>query len=259
MTSLDFAVRKNQNQKISMVTCYDATFAKLVNQSNIDCILIGDSLAMVMHGEKTTLPASIELMELHTKAVRNGAPDKFIVSDMPFLSTRKGKKYATDCAQKLLCSGANAVKIEGVFGQENIISHLVQSGIPVMSHLGLTPQFFNALGGHKRQGKTEDSAKKIIEEAKIAQDIGCFSVVLECIPKDLAKKITESVNIPTIGIGAGLDCDGQVLVLQDMLGLTDFKPKFVHHFLNGKDLVLEALNKYGAEVANKSFPYTENI
>ncbi|MCR5613287.1 3-methyl-2-oxobutanoate hydroxymethyltransferase [Treponema sp.] len=257
MTLLDFPKRKNSNQKISMVTCYDASFARLVNESAVDCILIGDSCAMVMHGEHTTLPATIEMMALHTKAVRNGT-DKFIVSDMPFLSTRKGLEYATDCAGKLLVAGANAVKIEGVDGQEDVIEHLVKSGIPVMSHLGLTPQFYNAFGGHKKQGKTEDSVEKIKREAKAAQELGCFSIVLECIPAELAREITNSVSIATIGIGAGLDCDGQVLVLQDLLGMSDFTPKFVHHFMDGKKLITDALNEYAKEVSGGIFPHKEN-
>ena len=167
MTTLDFAAYKKDGRKISMVTCYDATFAKIIDKTDIDTILIGDSASMVMHGESTTIPTKMEWMEEHTRSVRNGT-SKFIVADMPFLTTRKGQDYATDCAGRLLVAGANSVKIEGVFGQEKILEHLTLSGIPVMAHLGLTPQFYQAFGGHKMQGKTEEAAEKIIEEAKLA-------------------------------------------------------------------------------------------
>lgn len=239
-----------------MVTCYDTTFARLVEQTAVDCILIGDSLSMVMHGESTTIPAKMEWMEEHTRSVRNGTK-KYIVSDMPFLTTRKGIEFATDCAGKLLVAGANCVKIEGIFGQEEIIQHLVLSGIPVMSHLGLTPQFFQAFGGHKMQGKTEEAANKIIEEAKLAEKFGCVAIVLECIPSELAKKITESVKIPAIGIGAGAETDGQVLVLQDLLGMSGFRPRFVRQYLNGAELITNALNAYAKDVAEKTFPGPE--
>lgn len=256
MTSLDFFKYKTEKHKISMVTCYDTTFARLVEKTNIDCILIGDSLSMVMHGESTTIPAKMEWLEEHTRSVRNGT-QKYIVSDMPFLSTRKGIEFATDCAGKLLVAGANCVKIEGIFGQEEIIRHLVLSGIPVMSHLGLTPQFFQAFGGHKMQGKTEEAAAKIMEEAKLAEKLGCVAIVLECIPCELAKKITESVKIPTIGIGAGAETDGQVLVLQDMLGMSGFHPRFVRQYLNGAELITNALNSYAKDVAEQNFPGPE--
>lgn len=256
MNSLDFFKYKQEKRKISMVTCYDTTFARLVEQTAVDCILIGDSLSMVMHGESTTIPAKMEWMEEHTRSVRNGTK-KYIVSDMPFLTTRKGIEFATDCAGKLLVAGANCVKIEGIFGQEEIIQHLVLSGIPVMSHLGLTPQFFQAFGGHKMQGKTEEAANKIIEEAKLAEKFGCVAIVLECIPSELAKKITESVKIPTIGIGAGAETDGQVLVLQDLLGMSGFRPRFVRQYLNGAELITNALNAYAKDVAEKTFPSPE--
>ena len=258
MTTLDFADYKKDGRKISMVTCYDATFAKIIDKTDIDTILIGDSASMVMHGESTTIPTKMEWMEEHTRSVRNGT-SKFIVADMPFLTTRKGQDYATECAGRLLVAGANSVKIEGVFGQEKILEHLALSGIPVMAHLGLTPQFYQAFGGHKMQGKTEEAAEKIIEEAKLAEKVGCFSLVLECIPKDLAKKITESVGIPTIGIGAGRDCDGQVLVLQDMLGMSGFKPRFVKQYMDGLSLITGALNEYAREVSAAAFPFDENI
>ncbi len=257
MTTLDFSAYKRDGKKISMLTCYDSTFAKIIDQTDIDTILIGDSCSMVMHGENTTIPATIEWMAEHTRSVRNGT-SKFIVADMPFLTTRKGIEYATDCAGKLLQAGANAVKIEGVFGQEEILRHLVMSGIPVMAHLGLTPQFYQAFGGHKMQGKTEEAAAKIMEEAKLAEEVGCFSMVLECIPHALATKITQNSGIATIGIGAGVNCDGQVLVLQDMLGMSGFKPKFVKQYLQGLDLIKNAMNQYAHEVSESVFPGESN-
>ena len=258
MTTIDFSARKRDGRKISMVTCYDSTFAKIIDKTNIDTILIGDSCAMVMHGEETTIPARIEWLAEHTRSVRNGT-GKFIIADMPFLTTRRGAEYATECAGRLLQSGANAVKIEGVRGQEDVIRHLVMSGIPVMAHLGLTPQFYQAFGGHKMQGKTDEAAAKIVEEAKKAESLGCFSLTLECIPSAVARKITGEVGIATIGIGAGADCDGQVLVLQDLLGLSGFKPKFVKQYLDGLSLVSDALNSYDAGVKGGAFPSAENV
>ncbi len=258
MNTTDFHKAKEDGKKLSMVTCYDASFARLIDQTDIDLILIGDSASMVMHGESTTIPATMEWMVEHTRSVRNGT-SKYIVADMPFLTTRKGLEYATDCAGRLLVAGANCVKIEGVFGQEDIIHHLTMSGIPVMSHLGLTPQFYQAFGGHKMQGKTDEAAKKIIEEAIKAQELGCSSIVLECIPAALAKEITLAVNIPTIGIGAGVDCDGQVLVLHDMLGLSGFKMRFVRQYLNGAELVKNALNQYANDVHTGDFPKGDEI
>ncbi|MCR5399987.1 MAG: 3-methyl-2-oxobutanoate hydroxymethyltransferase [Treponema sp.] len=258
MNTTDFHKAKEDGKKLSMVTCYDASFARLIDQTDIDLILIGDSASMVMHGESTTIPATMEWMVEHTRSVRNGT-SKYIVADMPFLTTRKGLEYATDCAGRLLVAGANCVKIEGVFGQEDIIHHLTMSGIPVMSHLGLTPQFYQAFGGHKMQGKTDEAAKKIIEEAIKAQELGCSSIVLECIPAALAKEITQAVNIPTIGIGAGVDCDGQVLVLHDMLGLSGFKMRFVRQYLNGAELVKNALNQYANDVHTGDFPKGDEI
>lgn len=258
MTTLDFLKAKQENRKISMITCYDATFAKLIDETDIDCILIGDSCSMVMHGETTTIPAKMEWMVEHTRSVRNGT-SKYIVADMPFLSTRKGIPFATECAGQLLVAGANCVKIEGVFGQEDVLHHLVMSGIPVMAHLGLTPQFFQAFGGHKMQGKTEAAAEKIIEEAKKAEELGCFCVLLECIPASLAEKISKAVSVPVIGIGAGVNVDGQVLVLHDMLGMSGFKPRFVRQYLNGAELIKGALNQYAQDVHDASFPGPEEI
>lgn len=256
MTTPDFSARKREGRKISMVTCYDSTFAKIIDRTDIDTILIGDSCAMVMHGEPTTIPATMEWMEEHTRSVRNGTA-KFILADMPFLSTRLGTERATECAGRLLRAGANAVKIEGVFGQEETIRHIVRSGIPVMAHLGLTPQFYQAFGGHKMQGKTDEAARKIKEEAILAEELGCFAVLVECVPQAVAADITASLSVATIGIGAGPACDGQVLVLHDMLGLSGFRPRFVKQYMDGQRLVEDALNGYASEVAEGSFPGAE--
>ena len=258
MTTLDFLKFKQENKKISMITCYDATFARIVDQTDIDCILIGDSCSMVMHGESTTIPAKMEWMVEHTRSVRNGT-SKYIVADMPFLTTRKGIEYATDCAGQLLVAGANCVKIEGVFGQEEILRHLVMSGIPVMAHLGLTPQSVNAFGGFKVQGKSLEAARQIIEDAKKIEAAGASMVVLEGIPAKLAAIITKELSIPTIGIGAGAECDGQVLVYQDMLGMfSDMRPKFVKVFADTGNVMKTAFTKYIEEVKNGVFPAPEH-
>lgn len=259
MTVLDFSKRKQNNQKISMVTCYDATFAHLIGKTAIDCILIGDSCAMIVYGEKTTIPMKTPALARHTAAVRNGAPEKFIVADMPFLSFREGKKHAVQAAGILIRAGADAVKLEGCDGNEKIITHLVESGIPVMGHLGLTPQFYHSLGGYKIQGRNAAAAEKIKSQAARLQEAGCFSLVLECVPEQLAAEIAQALSIPVIGIGAGRHVDGQVLVLHDLLGLTEFKPTFVHHYLDGAALVTDALNQYTQDVSAGVFPHETEV
>ena len=255
---LDFQKKKNAGEKITMVTCYDFTFAKILASSQIDSILVGDSLAQVMHGFKTTLNASTNLMALHTAAVARAATNKLIVADMPFLSTRKGLKNSMDQIEKLMQAGAHAIKIEGAEGHLELIRHIVDSGVPVMGHLGLTPQSIHQLGGPKIQGKEADGAAKILDEAKALEQAGCFSVVLECIPAKLAALISEELMIPTIGIGAGAGTDGQILVLQDMLGMNpEFNPKFLKKFADGFDMVTTAINSYVTEVKDESFPTRE--
>jgi 3-methyl-2-oxobutanoate hydroxymethyltransferase len=245
---------KNE-RKISMITCYDSWSARIVDASNIDMILVGDSLAMVMHGYESTLPADMNMMTLHTRAVRKGAANTFIVSDMPFLSYRKGLAQAVEAAGELMRNGANAIKLEGLNGNQKIIEHLVQSGIPVMGHLGLTPQSVNQFGGNKVQGKKEEQADKIAEDALKLEQLGCFSIVLECVPASLAEKITSRLKIPTIGIGAGNKTDGQVLVMQDMLGMNDeFKPRFLRCYLQGENLFKDAFNRYADDVKSGKFP-----
>jgi 3-methyl-2-oxobutanoate hydroxymethyltransferase len=241
-----------------MVTCYDYTFARLLSKSAIDGILVGDSAAMVMHGHPSTLSASVELMRLHTEAVVRGADGKFVVADMPFLSFRKGLAAGLDAAQVLMTAGANAVKLEGVDGHEDVIQRLVGSGIPVMGHLGLQPQSVHAYGGFRVQGRSDDSAREMARQSLALEELGAFAIVLECVPADLARQITEPLRIPTVGIGAGAGCDGQILVLQDLLGLnTEFRPKFVRPFLDGARCVLEAVAQFDEAVKAGTFPAIE--
>jgi 3-methyl-2-oxobutanoate hydroxymethyltransferase len=254
----DFLRAKTERRKLSMVTCYDYTFARLLSKSAIDGILVGDSAAMVMHGHASTLSASVEVMRLHTEAVVRGAAGKFVVADMPFLSFRKGLAAGLDAAHVLMTAGANAVKLEGVDGHEDVIQRLVQSGIPVMGHLGMQPQSVHAYGGFRVQGRDDDSARETARQAMALEELGAFAIVLECVPADLARQITEPLRIPTIGIGAGAGCDGQILVLQDLLGMnTDFRPKFARPFLDGARCVLDAVAQFDEAVKAGTFPATE--
>ncbi len=258
MNVLDFKNKKTDGEKISVVTCYDFSSAQIVNATRIDAILVGDSIAMTMYGESSTLPATIEVMARHTAAVVKGAPDKFIIGDLPFLSYRSSLSENMRSVAALMQAGAHAVKLEGVLGNEDLIRHIVESGVPVMGHLGLTPQSVNQLGGYRVQGRVKDQAKLILSGAKTLENCGCFSVVLECVPSALGREITESLTIPTIGIGAGLDTDGQVLVWQDLLGLNkNFKPKFVRQYLNAGLQIEAALNQYADDVRGKYFPRPE--
>lgn len=200
----DFKIKKTKNQKISMITCYDFSFAKILNATNIDAILVGDSAAMVMQGESSTLNISTSLLAQHVKSVVRGAPQKIVIADMPFLSYRKGLRVAMDSVEKLMKAGAHAVKLEGASGHLEIVKHIVESGVPVMGHLGLTPQSIHTLGGFKVQGRLPEEFKKIVDDATKLEQAGCFSVVLECVPQKLASQITKNLKIPTIGIGEAL-------------------------------------------------------
>ncbi len=254
-TIRDFAVAKANRHKIVVVTSYDAWSARLLAGTSVDCLLVGDSAMMVMHGERDTLGATVELMALHTRAVARGAPEKLIVADFPFLAARQGVTHALDCAAQLMRAGAHAVKIEGVRGHADVIRHLVESGVPVMGHLGLQPQSVHALGGYVVQGRDKIDAARMREDAEALEAAGAFAVVLECIPEKLAGEITAARTIPTIGIGAGADCDGQVLVLHDLLGLNpDFKPRFVRTFGDGAALVRGSVTRYANAVRRQKFP-----
>ena len=258
MNVLDWAKRKKEGKPITMVTCYDSWSAKILNQTNVDALLIGDSVAMVMYGYNDTLPADVPMMARHVEAVKRGAPQKFLVADLPFLSFRKGLTVAMDAVEALMKAGAHAVKLEGVYGHEEIISHIVGSGVPVMGHLGLTPQSIHQLGGFKVQGKKANNRDLILDQAKRLESLGAFSIVLECLDEETAKLVTENINIPTIGIGAGSVTDGQVLVLQDLLGAnTDFNPKFVRRYMGMNQMIADAVNEYCEDVQKRDFPSRE--
>ncbi len=255
---LTFQKKKQCQQPISMVTCYDAWSAKILNQTEIDCLLVGDSLAVVMHGFDSTVHATLDMMALHTAAVARGAPDKFIIADMPFLSCSRGPEAAIDAVQVLMQAGANAVKIEGADHQLPIIERIVEAGVPVMGHLGLTPQSIHNLGGHRVQGKDEASTRKIMKDAKALEAAGCFSVVLECVPNKLGDCISKVIGVPTIGIGAGPYTDGQVLVLQDLLGTDpDFTPKFLRRYANVHDVMKTSVTNFHQDVSERAFPAKE--
>ena len=255
MNTLDFAKRKAANDPIAMVTCYDFWSARVLSRTEVDCLLVGDSLAMVMHGFDSTVHATIDMMALHAAAVRRGAPSAYIVGDMPFLTMRRGQGCAMDAVQTLMSAGVNAVKVEGEAGQADLIAHIVESGVPVMGHLGLTPQSVHACGGHRIQGRNASQAAQILDSAKRLQQAGCFALVLECTPRPLARRITEALAIPTIGIGAGADTDGQVLVLQDMLGMDpEFKPKFLRHYADGCSMVRSAVDRFAQDIRARTFP-----
>ena len=250
-----FAAAKAAGTKLVMVTAYDAWSARLLADCPVDCLLVGDSAMMVVHGEKDTLGATPELMAMHTRAVVRGAPGKFIVADMPFLAARKGESHALDCAALLLRSGAHAVKIEGARGHTHVIRHLVESGIPVMGHLGLTPQWVRGLGGFKVQARDPAAARQLREDASALEQAGAFALVLECIPQDLAREVTSSLRIPTISIGAGKYCDGQVLVMHDLLGITtEFQPRFLRRYLRLYEEITDAVRQYIHDVKSKEFP-----
>jgi len=243
---------------ISVVTCYDAWSAKILAASNIDALLVGDSAAMVMHGHETTIPADLDMMCLHTAAARRGAPDKLLIADMPFLAHRKSLVDTVGAVERLVRAGGQAVKLEGADGNLETIRHIVDSGIDVMGHLGLTPQSLHRLGGYRVQGRDERAAAKLADDALRLQDAGCFSIVLELLPSELARAVTESLSIPTIGIGAGPHTSGQVLVLQDLLGLQpDFKPKFLRTFLDGFELLRDAVDRFDREVKEGTYPSEE--
>ncbi len=252
----DFLNMKENKEKISMLTAYDYYFARLAEESGIDMILVGDSLGMVFQGQENTLPVTVKQMIYHTKAVKRGAKDSFIVTDLPFMSYQTGVKEALLSAGKIIKEGGvQAVKLEG--GKRVIpqIKALVEAGIPVMGHLGLTPQSVNQMGGFKLQGGKKKSALKIIDDALALQEAGVFSIVLETIPEQLAKIITKKLTIPTIGIGAGLQCDGQVLVIHDLLGIDNqFKPGFVRQYADLNNIIKKALQNYIGDVKDQKFP-----
>lgn len=252
--------QKKDGDKITMLTAYDYSTAKLMDEAGIDMILVGDSLGMVMLGYEDTLSVTMEDMLHHTRAVCRGTKNAMVVGDMPFMSYQASVYDAVVNAGRFIKeTGCNAVKLEGGAAVCPQIKAITEAGIPVMAHLGLTPQSVNAFGGFKVQGKSEEAARKLVDDAKAIQEAGAFAVVLECIPAKLAKLISETIQIPTIGIGAGAGCDGQVLVYQDMLALfSDFKPKFVKHFVDVGSAMKEGFEGYIREVKEGTFPAEEH-
>lgn len=259
-TTTSLIAQKQSGDKITMLTAYDYSTAKLIDESGINCILVGDSLGMVMLGYDSTLPVTMDDMLHHTKAVARGAKNSMVIADMPFMSYQTSVYDAVKNAGRLIQEGgAASVKLEGGAAVCDRIEAIVKASIPVVAHLGLTPQSINAFGGFKVQGKDEQRAKELIEDAKKIEAAGAFMVVLECVPAKLAEIISREISIPTIGIGAGAGCDGQVLVYQDMLGLfSDFTPKFVKKFANIGDAMKAAFKDYINEVKNGTFPSEEH-
>lgn len=259
-TVVTFKEAKENNEKLTMLTAYDYSTAKLIDSCGINGILVGDSLGMVCLGYEDTLSVTMEDMIHHTKAVSRGCTNTLIVADMPFMSYQTSTYDAVVNAGRLIKEGrAHAVKLEGGVEVFNQIKEIVKSSIPVMGHIGLTPQSVNTFGGFKVQGKDELAAKKLIEDALAVEDAGAFAVVLEGVPSKLASIITKKLNIPTIGIGAGAGCDGQVLVYQDMLGMfSDFTPKFVKKYENIGEKMKNAFSNYIDEVKTEVFPSEEH-
>ena len=255
-----FASAKQNKEKITMLTAYDYSTAKLLDQAGIDSILVGDSLGMVMLGYDSTLKVTMEDMIHHTKAVVRGTSEAMVIADLPFLSYHISVEEAVRNAGRLIQEGgAQAVKLEGGREMIPVIEAIIRAQIPVVGHLGLTPQSVNVFGGYKVQGKELEDAKAIIEDALLLQEAGVFAIVLECVPEKLSEIITQELDIPTIGIGAGSVCDGQVLVVQDMLGtFTDFKPKFVKNYGNIGNVTKEAVAAYIDEVKKGDFPEKEH-
>jgi len=256
MTVQDFLKKKAEKKKITMLTAYDYPFAKLVDEAGIDAIIVGDSVGMVVQGLENTLPVTMDEMIYHTKMVSRAVKNALVVGDLPFMSYQVSIEDAVRNAGRFLKdAGASAVKIEGGAEVALHIKAMTKSDIPVMAHIGLTPQSIHRMGGYKVQGKTEEAAKRLIEEAHIVEDAGAFSLLIEAIPMGLAKKITEELSIPTIGIGAGPYCDGQVLVLHDVIGLFErFLPKFAKRYANLRDEALNAIRVYKEEVEKGVFP-----
>lgn len=251
--------RKHSGEPISMLTAYDFTFARIFDAAGIDVLLVGDSLGNVVQGQDTTLPVTLDEVVYHTRMVSRAARRALVISDMPFgsyqISPEEALRNAVHCVKD---GGAHAVKLEGGTGVAAAISRIVGAEIPVMGHVGLTPQAIHRMGGHRVQGRTERSAQRVLEDARAVQEAGAFSVVLEGIPAALAQEVTRALDIPTIGIGAGAGCDGQVLVMHDMLGLSDWTPSFVKQYANLGALAGQAARRFAEDVANRKFPDDEH-
>jgi 3-methyl-2-oxobutanoate hydroxymethyltransferase len=261
VTVRDIVARKAKRERVIVVTAYDALFARLVDEAGVDIILVGDSLGNVVAGYDTTLPVTLDQMIYHATAARRGAARALLVVDMPFLTYQVSEERALlNCGRVMQETGAGAVKLEG--GSEEVlraVSAVVRVGVPVMGHLGFTPQSVHGLGGFRVQGREESAAARIVDEARRLEDAGAFAIVLELIPAAVAARVTEAVAVPTIGIGAGASCDGQVLVLHDLLGLNDgFTPKFLKRYANMAEDVRRALREFAADVRAGSYPDDEH-
>ncbi|WP_434512604.1 3-methyl-2-oxobutanoate hydroxymethyltransferase [Desulfitobacterium sp. AusDCA] len=255
----DFFKMKAEHEKITMLTAYDYPGAHWVEEAGLDMILVGDSLGMVVLGYDSTVPVTMDDMIHHAKAVRRGAPQTFVVVDMPFMSYATIDSALLNAGRLIQEGGADAVKLEGGESFAPIIKTLTQAGIPVVGHIGLTPQTATQLGGFKVQGRDLESAKQLMRDARALEEAGVMSIVLEAIPAEVAKRITREITVPSIGIGAGKDCDGQVLVIHDLLGMFDrFKPKFVKSYGDVKALAVQGIREYITEVKQQNFPAKEH-
>ena len=255
ITIPSLAVRKKRGERIAMLTAYDFTFASLFDAADIDVLLVGDSLANVVQGQDTTLPVTLDEIIYHTRLVARGARRAMVVSDMPFgsyqISAEDAVRNACRCVKE---GGAHAVKLEGGERIAATVERIVAAEIPVMGHVGLTPQAIHRMGGHRVQGRDQAGRTRVVRDAQAVEAAGAFAVVLEGVPQDLAREVTQLLTIPTIGIGAGVHCDGQVLVMHDMLGLTDWTPSFVKQYVNLGSLASQAARNFAEEVANSKFP-----
>ncbi|MFO0552778.1 MAG: 3-methyl-2-oxobutanoate hydroxymethyltransferase [Polyangiaceae bacterium] len=259
VTVPDIRARKGQ-RPLAMITAYDYTMARLLDEGGADLLLVGDSLGMVVQGQPNTLGVTVEDVCYHGRAVARGARSAHVVGDMPFMSFQVSAQQALENAGRMMKEGAfESIKLEGGVEVTEHVSRLVRAGIPVMGHVGLTPQAVHAMGGFKVQGKGHEQAQRVLQDARALEDAGVFAIVLEAIPPDLAEQITESVGVPTIGIGAGAKCDGQVLVCYDLLGMyRELSPKFAKRFVEGGDAIIRATELYVSEVAARKFPGAEH-
>lgn len=260
VTVRDFYKKKAEHQKITMLTAYDYPTAQMVDEAGIDAILVGDSVSMVVQGIENTLPVTMDEMIYHTRMVSRAVKNAMVIGDMPYMSYQISVEEALRNAGRFVKEGgAQAIKLEGGREVADIVVAMTRAEIPVMAHVGLTPQALHRMGGFKVQGRSADAAARILEDAKILEDAGAFSMVVEAVPAELASRITASLGIPTIGIGAGADCDGQVLVLHDLLGLFErFLPKFAKRYVNLKETGLSAIREYKKEVEDGTFPGPEH-
>jgi 3-methyl-2-oxobutanoate hydroxymethyltransferase len=259
VTAPSLARRKRRGESISMLTAYDFSFARIFDTAGIDVLLVGDSLGNVVQGRDTTLPVTLDEIVYHTRMVARASKRALVVADMPFGTYQVSEEDAIRNAVRCIKDGgAHAVKLEGGTAVAQTIERIVRAEIPVMGHVGLTPQAIHRMGGHRVQGRTDESARRVIEDAQAVQEAGAFAVVLEGMPEALARAVTAELDIPTIGIGAGVDCDGQVLVMHDMLGLSDWTPSFVKAYANLGAQAAQAARRYVDEVSNRKFPDEEH-